>query len=97
MATKNCWEFMKCGREVNGARMSELGVCPAAIRTEHDGLNRGANAGRICWAVVGTLCDGKPSGTFATKIYTCINCEFYRGVVREEGPTITAYPTSLRR
>jgi|SRR3989339_480201 len=92
MATENCWEFMRCGREPGGTRVSELGVCPAAIRKECDGLNRGVNAGRICWAVAGTLCDGKVAGKFATKIRTCMNCEFYCKVVREEGPAITTYP-----
>ena len=94
MAMENCWEFMRCGREVGGSRVGELGVCPAAVGKQYDGLNRGVNAGRICWAVAGTLCEGKPAGKFATKIRTCIKCEFYGKVVREEGPAITIYPKS---
>jgi len=91
MAIENCWEFMRCGREVGGARASELGVCPAATDEKCDRLNGGRNAGRLCWTVAGTLCDGRPAGTFATKLTTCMNCEFYRKVVREEGAGITVY------
>jgi len=94
MATKNCWEYMKCGREAGGARAAELGVCPAAVDKEYHGFNRGVNAGRICWAIAGTLCDGKAAGRFATKIRTCMNCEFYAAVVKEEGREITVYPKS---
>jgi hypothetical protein len=91
MATENCWVSMRCGREPGGARVLELGVCPAATRKECDGFNRGVNAGRICWAVAGTLCDGKVAGKFATKIRTCMNCEFYSKVVKEDGPAIITY------
>jgi len=30
---KNCWEFMKCGREPGGVNAIELGVCRAATET----------------------------------------------------------------
>ncbi|MFH1294085.1 MAG: two-CW domain-containing protein [Pseudomonadota bacterium] len=29
MAKTNCWEHKKCGRKVGGAKVQELGVCPA--------------------------------------------------------------------
>ena len=35
------------------------------------------NAGRICWQVAGTLCEGKAKGFFANKIGDCMKCEFY--------------------
>lgn len=81
----NCWEFKKCGREDGGTRVRELGVCPAAVHKEADGLNGGKNAGRICWAVAGTLCGGKKQGTFAQKEATCLACNFYRLVRSEQG------------
>jgi len=81
----NCWEFMKCDRGPGGTRIPELGICPAATHAPSDGLNHGEKAGRICWIIAGTMCDGKPSGSFVTKIATCMNCPFYRLVVKEEG------------
>ncbi len=86
MAKKqNCWENKKCGREPGGAKVSELGECPAATDKSSDGINRGKNAGRICWAVAGTFCGGKVQGTFAEKRLSCIDCNFYKKVKEEEG------------
>jgi hypothetical protein len=65
-----CWEFKKCGREGGGAKVAELGVCPAY--PDH---------GRDCWAVAGTLCGGKVQGTTASKMGNCRNCEFYESVM----------------
>jgi len=31
MSKKNCWEVMNCGRQTGGTKVSEMGVCPAAI------------------------------------------------------------------
>ncbi|MFC1692903.1 two-CW domain-containing protein [Candidatus Latescibacterota bacterium] len=56
---ENCWEFMNCGRQPDGKNEQELGVCPAPQDTSFDVLNRGKNAGRICWAVAGTFCGNK--------------------------------------
>lgn len=81
----NCWEFNKCGREPGGAKVSELGVCPAAVAEDCDGLNGGKNAGRICWVISGTFCDGKVQGTFAEKQLTCMACDFFKKVKSEEG------------
>lgn len=82
---QNCWEYKKCGRESGGAKVSELGVCPATTDTLCDGLNGGKNAGRICWAVTGTFCGGKVCGTFAHKYHTCLACDFFKKVKEEEG------------
>ena len=30
MSLINCWEVKKCGREPGGAKVAELGVCPAS-------------------------------------------------------------------
>jgi len=80
----NCWEFKKCGREPGGAKVKELGACPAAS-TFANGANGGNNGGRLCWALSGTLCGGKVQGTFAQKLPNCMECEFYKLVRQEEG------------
>ncbi len=84
-AKQNCWEFMKCGRQPDGERVAELGICPAAIEASANGLNGGKNGGRICWAVSGTFCGGKVQGTFAKKKQSCMECEFFKMVNQEEG------------
>ncbi|EKD39317.1 MAG: hypothetical protein ACD_75C00441G0001 [uncultured bacterium] len=66
-ARLNCWEFMKCGREIGGAKVQELGVCPAY--PDH---------GKHCARIVGTLCNGEVQGSFALKFGTCWKCPFYR-------------------
>ena len=86
MADKqNCWELEKCGREPGGANVLELGVCPAAIDVSYDGLNGGRNAGRICWAITGTFCNGEVQGTFAQKRLSCLSCDFFKKIKEEEG------------
>jgi hypothetical protein len=82
---QNCWEFKKCGREQNGEKVPELGICPVYLDVTSDGMNGGICAGRICWAITGSLCGGKRQGTFAQKQYTCLNCDFFKKVKEEEG------------
>lgn len=77
--------------------MAQLGVCIAAVEIKADGLNGGKNAGRTCWAVAGTLCEGKVQGTFALKIKNCLYCDFYKLVLREEGRTFTITRDILSR
>ena len=84
MEKQNCWEFKNCGREPNGAKAIELGICPATTETKVNGINNGVNAGRACWAVAGTLCGGKIQGEYATKMQNCLACEFYTVVQDEE-------------
>ncbi len=62
-----CWEFMKCGRDVD----SEI-KCPAH-----------PNFGRACWVVAGTFCEGKVQGTFAQKYEDCRKCGFYKDVLNK--------------
>jgi len=81
----NCWEYKKCEREPGGKKSDELGVCPAAAATSFDGINTGKNAGRICWAVAGTFCGGEVQGAFAEKRISCIGCNFFKSVQKEEG------------
>jgi hypothetical protein len=94
---QNCWQVKKCGREPGGANVSHLGVCPAAIETALNGINGGKNAGRACWAIAGTLCDGKVQGTFAQKMINCLECEFYQQVVAEEGPDYQSFKDILAK
>jgi hypothetical protein len=82
----NCWEFKKCGREPGGPHADDLGVCPVTTTKRLNLLHGGKNAGRACWFVVGTLCNGKVQGTFAKKYRTCIYCDFYKKVKEEEFP-----------
>ncbi len=86
---KNCWEVMECGREPDGSRVFELGVCPVAIWHVHDGRNGGVNAGRMCWTVAGTFCNGEIQGSFAEKQLTCLGCKFLKQVIKEEGDSFT--------
>ncbi len=85
---KNCWESKNCGRQPGGLKTAELGVCPAAIEKRTDGLNRGVNGGRCCWAVAGTFCGGKVQGAFAAKLANCLVCEFFKQVATEEGSNL---------
>ncbi|MHC4249815.1 MAG: two-CW domain-containing protein [Planctomycetota bacterium] len=87
MAKLNCWEFKKCGRGIGGAKVEELGVCPAASETRTNGVNGGVDGGRACWALAGTFCGGKVQGTFAMKLASCMECDFYK-LVRDEEKTI---------
>jgi hypothetical protein len=81
---KNCWEVKNCGREPGGAKVSELGVCPAATEASNDGKNGGKNSGRYCWRVSGTFCGGKVQGSYAQKLVNCAQCEFFKSVREEE-------------
>ena len=82
----NCWEHKKCGRQPQGPKVRELGLCPASVETALDDVHDGTNAGRACWVVSGTLCKGETQGTFAQKYKNCELCDFYQMVRREEGP-----------
>ena len=62
-----CWEFKKCGREKNGVKENELGLCPAW-----------PDNGQKCAKTTGTLCGGKVQGTFAMKLVNCMSCDFYK-------------------
>lgn len=85
MSKLNCWEFMECGREAGGAKVSELGECPVTTEKKLDGIHDGSNAGRACWVVAGTMCSGEIEGTFAKKFDDCEVCDFYMNVKEEEG------------
>ena len=85
MPKQNCWEIKKCGREPKGSKVNDMGVCPAASDTSSDGTHGGKNAGRICWASAGTFCGGEVQGSFAQKSVSCMSCEVFNLVKKEEG------------
>jgi hypothetical protein len=82
---------MLCGKEPDGL-YCECGVCPAATNEEFDKIHGGHNAGRACWAIAGTVCEGRVQDTLAKKYKKCGQCDFYTIVKQEEGdkllPTI---------
>ncbi|MCL5021887.1 MAG: hypothetical protein M1497_00685 [Nitrospirae bacterium] len=81
----NCWEFMKCGRELDGEKAKEFGVCPAATYPYADGLNGGINGGRICWVIVGSYSCHTGKTSLARKKNICFDCKFHEKVLLEEG------------
>lgn len=89
MIKNNCWEVKKCGREPGGARTGESGICPAAADSAGNGINSGQKGGRICWAIAGTFCGGKVQGDFAQKQVSCMSCEVFKMVKKEEGSDFT--------
>lgn len=94
---QNCWEYFKCGREQDGAKARELGVCVAAAEGSANGIHHGKNGGRCCWAIAGTLCRGKAQGTFAEKHGACLRCSFYRTVTAEEAAKLVPLHSILER
>ena len=85
MQKLNCWEFKSCGREPGGANAGAMGVCPAASQEPLEGANHGKFAGRMCWVVAGTFCQGKVQGMFGSKVLDCTRCDFLMSVKNEEG------------
>ena len=96
MAKTNCWEFKKCGREPGGAKVNELGICPASADPVFSGIHGGKNSGRACWILAGTFCGGKVQGTYAQKMQNCMECEFYSIVKSEEGPKFVMSPMLIK-
>jgi hypothetical protein len=82
-----------------GAKITEHDVCPAATASSNNGLNRGRNGGRICWAIAGTLCDAKVTGTHAKEKFSCMNCDFFKLVSKEEkiDEYVILTPTQLNK
>lgn len=82
----NCWEFNQCGYGPPAdAAPGSGGVCPAAGSRKLDGINGGRGAGRICWMMPGTFCQGIPTGTVTSKLGSCCDCSFFKLVKAEEG------------
>ncbi len=97
MNKQNCWEVKKCGRQPGGAKVAELGICPAAVETRVNLMHGGKNGGRGFWALSGTFCGGKVQGTFASNLANCIVCDFYKAVGAEEGKDFEGAKAILAR
>ena len=82
----SCWEFMKCGREGNGTKASEMGVCAAY-----------PNHGYSCASVAGTLCGGKIQGSISQKIGNCRKCAFFKSshYEKEQNASRPARPVAI--
>ena len=83
---KNCWEIKNCGRHIGGLHEKVSGTCPAYSEAKLNGIHGGKNAGRTCWMIAGTLCEGKTQGTYAEKLLNCVQCDFYDHVRKDESP-----------
>lgn len=71
-------------------------ICPAAIETRLNGVHGGTNAGRSCWVIDGTLCNGKKQRRYDKKEKMCQSCDFYQAVLDDEGTDIIL-PTEFLR
>lgn len=95
---RNCWEFYQCGREPGGDNAKRIGTCPAATEKRLNGVHGGKNAGRACWAIAGTLCEGEPDRIITKKITSCVTqCGFYKQVKQEESSKFVSSHTLLER
>jgi hypothetical protein len=79
----NCWDYMKCGRELGGKKVAECGVCPAVTYTAFHRINGGYNGGRYCWEIVGTFPESNLRCSHAAQIKDCTLCNFYKLVEKE--------------
>ncbi|MCP4591761.1 MAG: hypothetical protein GY842_13560 [bacterium] len=89
--SQDCWEYKKCGREPNGPKVGEFGVCPAAELAEADGFCGGTNGGRACAYITGTFCGGTIQGTHRDKEHNCKECDFYKELKAEHGAELSVF------
>lgn len=75
---------MKCGRDCGAGPVVNGKSCPIFSETRLNGIHGGKNAGRACWVVAGTKCNGDTQGQFASKLGKCVMCDFYKLVRSEE-------------
>ncbi|MDM8545534.1 hypothetical protein QUF61_03475 [Candidatus Venteria ishoeyi] len=85
MNKMNCWEYKQCGREAGGYKVEDLGICPVTQENRTDTVNHGKNGGRSCWAIPGSLCENRVQGNYVEKLDHCMQCQFYKLILREEG------------
>lgn len=96
MKKLNCWEFKKCGRQLDGERVLDLGICPSVIEISLDGIHEGEFGGRACWALNGTICKGDIQGNFVEKHKECEKCDFYEYVKKQEGDNFIPVTSLLK-
>ncbi len=95
MKKLNCWEFMKCGRQIGGDKVSEYGECPVSRNFKTHGLNGGINGGRSCWAIPNTLCQGVDQQDLKSRMRNCGSCDFLHLVIKEEGAGLIRIPVEV--
>lgn len=88
---------MRCGRNPGGAKVRDLGLCPAATENRLSGINSGKNGGRACWALTSTLCGNEIQGTFTNKLGNCKQCDFFQMVQQEEASRFVGIKAILRQ
>ena len=62
----NCWEYKNCGYGPGIAKSNGM-ICPTVLEGRLNGVHNGTQAGRACWVVAGTYCNGDVQGKFAPK------------------------------
>jgi len=80
----NCWDFKRCGGNVEGDRAQKLIDCPVFSESALNGINGGKNGGRSCWLIQGTFCGSRIQRSLIPKSLACKFCDFKRFVLREE-------------
>lgn len=60
----NCWEYKKCGYGPGITTKPNDMICPAVSEGRLNGIHNGTQAGRACWVVTGTYCNGDVQGKF---------------------------------
>lgn len=93
---RNCWQFKGCRKEVRGESAEGWKPCPASTDCRLDGVHGGRNAGRCCWVVNGTMCDGTVQSFPAEKRACCGSCPFLELVRREQGTQFLLKDEHLR-
>ena len=83
--SRNCWEVMECDCRSVAEDVNGQGPCPASTMVVATGINNGTFGGRACWAIADTFCGNKKSGNCSDIKSTCIECDFYAQVKKEEG------------
>jgi hypothetical protein len=73
-----CWECLGCGIETDPSRR-----CPAY-----------PYFGRTCWAIAGTMCQGKVMGTYAEKTNDCKQCPFFQRCQSTDDTDLPSCPAS---
>jgi hypothetical protein len=53
--------------------------------TTSNGINGGKNAGRICWLIAHTMCEGETETTFEEMIKICSECDFMSLLSKKRG------------
>lgn len=90
MRKTNCWEFTGCRKKKTDDRFLGRRKCLVPEMSMYDGMHGGKNAGRACWLVADTTCNGDLQLTFSHKLTTCSQCDFYLKVKEEEGNLLDA-------